>query len=233
MANVDSRSKIMKTAIEMFNEKGVSNTSPAQIAARLGMRPSNLYYYFENKEHLIRAIWQEMMVPAVTPIFFENEARLSECGIINLFTLCFNYVSEYRFFYLQLYTILSVDPILRDYYIAHHRELVDRILVCMDSWVKLGIMQDVSVAERRVLAENIWVAALNHITFLKLTVPNALASEFALDTAHYAYTVLRPNLTEGAVDRIELLLDIESGNGQSVMAPTFGAAPAPQFYMGS
>lgn len=223
MASVDSRSRIINTAIEMFNEKGVSVTTPAQIAAKLGMRPSNFYYYFENKEHLLRVIWQEVMIPALTPLFYDEEACLSESGIIKFFSLLSERVTEYRFFYLELYSILTSDPLILETYTKRHRELMDRALVCMESWINLGIMRDIPPDERRVLAENMWIAGQSHMTFVKLTGPEISPSELASHAAVYAFSILRPNLTESASIRIQRLSKLNGGNGIRVIPPAPGA----------
>ena len=40
------REKIISKAIELFNERGISSTSPNQIAAALNISPGNLTYHF-------------------------------------------------------------------------------------------------------------------------------------------------------------------------------------------
>ena len=47
----------------MFNDKGATNVSTVQLSEYLKISPGNLYYYFDNKEHLIRSIWTENIIP--------------------------------------------------------------------------------------------------------------------------------------------------------------------------
>lgn len=49
------RSRILMAAIEMFGEQGFASASTRAIAARAGVNPPALQYYFHNKERLRRA----------------------------------------------------------------------------------------------------------------------------------------------------------------------------------
>lgn len=49
------RGRILRAAIEMFGEQGFASASTRAIAARAGVNPPALQYYFHNKERLHRA----------------------------------------------------------------------------------------------------------------------------------------------------------------------------------
>ena len=51
-----TKEKILDTSIRMFNEKKASNVSTVQISADMKISPGNLYYYYSNKEEVIRWI---------------------------------------------------------------------------------------------------------------------------------------------------------------------------------
>ena len=53
MANEENRSKIIETAIEMFNQEGCRNVTMDQIALRQHISKRTLYETFENKEELV------------------------------------------------------------------------------------------------------------------------------------------------------------------------------------
>src|ERR1700744_3194778 len=52
------RSRILLAAIEMFGEQGFASASTRAIAARAGVNPPALQYYFHNKERLHQACGQ-------------------------------------------------------------------------------------------------------------------------------------------------------------------------------
>lgn len=54
------KEKIILKAVELFNERGVANVSPNQIAAALTISTGNLTYHYKTKATLIRAIYERM-----------------------------------------------------------------------------------------------------------------------------------------------------------------------------
>ena len=54
MKSKKTREKILDVSLQLFNEKKASNVSTVQISAAMKISPGNLYYYFANKEELIR-----------------------------------------------------------------------------------------------------------------------------------------------------------------------------------
>ena len=52
-----TKEKILLTAIELFNKYTASAISTNHIAAEMNISPGNLYYYFKNKEEIIKEIF--------------------------------------------------------------------------------------------------------------------------------------------------------------------------------
>ena len=69
-----TKEKILDTSIRMFNEKKASNVSTVQISADMKISPGNLYYYYSNKEEVIRCIWNERMTKEIEELLdrYEN-----------------------------------------------------------------------------------------------------------------------------------------------------------------
>ncbi len=57
----ESRNRILEAALELFARQGYENTSVRAIVQRAGISQGLLYNYFENKEDLLRAIFQRGM----------------------------------------------------------------------------------------------------------------------------------------------------------------------------
>lgn len=54
------KEKIFQRAVELFNERGVANVSPNQIAASLEISSGNLTYHYKTKAILIKTIYERM-----------------------------------------------------------------------------------------------------------------------------------------------------------------------------
>src|SRR5919197_2117334 len=52
-----TRALILRTALDMFRERGYEETTMRAIAARAGVALGNAYYYFRSKEHLVQAFY--------------------------------------------------------------------------------------------------------------------------------------------------------------------------------
>lgn len=54
------KEKILLKAVELFNEKGIANVSPNQIAKNLDISSGNLTYHYKTKEILVQTIYERM-----------------------------------------------------------------------------------------------------------------------------------------------------------------------------
>lgn len=55
-----TRTLILDTALRMFREDGYEATTMRAVAAAAGVSVGNAYYYFESKEHLVQAYYEEI-----------------------------------------------------------------------------------------------------------------------------------------------------------------------------
>ncbi len=57
------RAEVVLGAARVFAERGYDQTSVPELAGALGLAAGSLYHYFPSKEHLLRAICDQLMVP--------------------------------------------------------------------------------------------------------------------------------------------------------------------------
>ena len=108
-SNKRTREKILDSSLKLFNEKKASNVSTVQISTAMKISPGNLYYYFANKEELIRCIWEERMVVEVKEVF-EAHKDITEIGdAFNIFEQYVAHCVKYKFFYTELPTLFTND----------------------------------------------------------------------------------------------------------------------------
>jgi AcrR family transcriptional regulator len=55
----DRREQIMEAALRVFSKKGYADASNKDIAHEAGITPGLIYHYFESKEALLKAIYQD------------------------------------------------------------------------------------------------------------------------------------------------------------------------------
>ena len=68
------RAEVVLGAASVFAERGYDQTSVPELAEALGLAAGSLYHYFPSKEHLLRAICDQLM----DPLLEQAEALLDE-----------------------------------------------------------------------------------------------------------------------------------------------------------
>lgn len=187
-----TRERIMITAIDMFNKKGATNVSTVQLSNELHISPGNLYYYFDNKEHLIRTIWLEMLAPQVGELFYQKQLEERVDGLMEFFLQLSKYTYSFRFFYLELPAMLNNDPELKKLYKDRAVNLMHRTGELMHSWTQNGIMDPVNTITRNLLVQNCWTLSQTGITYVNILDDNASPQETCDSIIQRLYALLRP-----------------------------------------
>lgn len=65
----DARAQLLDAALVLFAEHGVAGTTIAGIAARAGVTPAMVHYYFSNRGRLLDAVAQERLREIVTGVW--------------------------------------------------------------------------------------------------------------------------------------------------------------------
>ena len=72
-----NKERIIETALELFNVRGVQRVSTNHIAEHLSISPGNLYYHFANKEEIVRAIFPRIEGAVHAAIVLPEEPPIS------------------------------------------------------------------------------------------------------------------------------------------------------------
>jgi AcrR family transcriptional regulator len=115
---MNTRERILDTALGLFNEAGTDAVSTNHIAAALGISPGNLYYHFGNKEEIIRAIFERLFATWDTDLTLPAHRAPVLDDVQRLVHDNFRIMWEYRFVYRELAALLHRDPELRSRYEA-------------------------------------------------------------------------------------------------------------------
>jgi len=136
-----TREKIIYGALELFNQHGERGITTNHIAAYVEVSPGNLYYYFRNKQEIVRAIftlYSDELLERFTPIKGHCEALpFLKRNLDSLFTLMW----KYRFFYASLPETLSRDEQLHLEYIATQERLNKNLIEIMRVFVQLNFLK--------------------------------------------------------------------------------------------
>jgi len=113
-----TKSNIIRKAIDLFNEHGTAAVSLNSLADTLGISAGNLQYHYHSKEEIIRAIL-EIMFNDWNAVYQEmNTESFTMDTLRHTLRINFNLVWKYRFFYRELTALLRNDEILAKRYAA-------------------------------------------------------------------------------------------------------------------
>ncbi len=109
MPAISTKERILDAAIHLFNERGTASVSTNHIAAEAGLSPGNLYYYYGDKEDIIRAVFNRLdrfwdasyVLPADRMPTLDDLRSMVEETYVGLW--------NYRFFYRELGALIGRD----------------------------------------------------------------------------------------------------------------------------
>ncbi|MBL4714395.1 MAG: TetR/AcrR family transcriptional regulator [Alcanivorax sp.] len=225
----DTKTRILDTALNLFNRAGERNVTTNHIAEGLGISPGNLYYHYRNKAAIVAALfgrYQEQIRDLLTvpegPLTWQDKMRYFE-GILES-------MWQARFLHRDLAHFLHQDAELRRRYKVFVQDSLERGLVIYRSLRDSGLIE-ASDEELRGLLVNTWVLAASWPGFTHGLNPDATGDE-ALDRTLLRQGIYQiicleaPYLRGEALDHLDAMKQ-EFRTGDTTMDLLFAAAEAP------
>jgi AcrR family transcriptional regulator len=155
---MNTRERILATALRLFNETGTAAVSTNHIADALGISPGNLYYHFRNKEDIIRALFDQLFAhwDEMYGLPGDRLPTLADLRQLVYGTFVMNW--GYRFIYRELIALLRRDDDLNRRWIAVRARGFAGFRELIDVFVAAGVLRspgDSAVVTR--LAELCWL----------------------------------------------------------------------------
>lgn len=192
---IKTRDRILKTALELFNEEGEAQTSTVEIAATLGISPGNLYYHFKGKEVIIEALFddfeteitQVLSAPISKPLALED-------NWVFVYIL-FEEIYDFKFFYQNMASILERCPALRSKFsriLALKERTVTAVLSALEGAGFIAFRH----GEKSALAERICAHLTFWLQFYALRYNSKSQKNLIHDGVYTALVQVTPYLTE-------------------------------------
>jgi len=118
----NTKEQILLTALKLFNKSGSHSVTTNHIAEEMGISPGNLYYHYKNKEHIIREILISMIEDFDLIWKKDADHKFSITDIAEITDRSCDIIYRYRFFYIELSTLLSRDEELSRIYTKIKRD---------------------------------------------------------------------------------------------------------------
>lgn len=140
-AKIDTPTRILDTALALFNDRGAANVTTNHIAEAAGISPGNLYYHFGNKAEIVRGLFARILaawsanyaLPAGKPPTFKTMDAMAAGN--------FEIQWAHRFFFRDLTMLLAADPELAADYRRNREAGMANTLALLRHFISAGLMQ--------------------------------------------------------------------------------------------
>ena len=106
---METKKRIIQTAVELFNREGVGNVSSRDISNRVGISNGNLTYHFATMEALVAAVFAEML-RASSALAAEMSGKPDWQSYANSLEKFAEFQKGYVFFYTDILEIIRNYP---------------------------------------------------------------------------------------------------------------------------
>jgi AcrR family transcriptional regulator len=156
---MDTKERILRTALKLYNSQGVHAITSRHIATDLGISPGNLHYHFKHTDEIIKTLYDRLSIEFDAIISgFEFRDQVNVTTMKELTRQSFELVYEYRFIFLHFVEIgLRIPAVKKDYYaLTQRRE--QQFLSIFERLKKEGIFRnDVPLVVLQALVTQIFI----------------------------------------------------------------------------
>ena len=136
------KEKIIRQAVEVFNDKGISKTTLRDIARELAISDGHLRYYFKTKEELVLTIFSEME-QEITSNATEAVTSFNDVQVlIAPLTIVYRIMCRYVFFFVESTAILETFPKVYAAYEHLFQSRREMFLVLFEQYKRNGVFKD-------------------------------------------------------------------------------------------
>ena len=157
---MNTRDRILDSALALFNEQGTAAVSTNHIAAAINISPGNLYYHFRSKEDIIRTLFEKLFTMWNETYQLPSDRAPELADFEMLITSNYRLIWDFRFAYREMAVLLRSDPTLH----ARYRELRQRgyagFANLIEAFVAAGVLtRPKTPQEQMALTDLCWIVS--------------------------------------------------------------------------
>ena len=192
---MNTKDKIIATAIKLFNLHGTKSISTNHIAKEMGISPGNLYYHFRSKNDIIRTISNKFSseIGSVLQIQLDTISNFSN-NLTSLFNRFFKIQQSYQFLFLEGAHLTKQDPILLNNYTKLRGLIKKGYYKLLSNLVKIKIMKKQSLHIIDDLLDTQWIIMwywINHTVLDRNTYDDYQIKK----GIKLSFSIIKPQLT--------------------------------------
>jgi len=137
MATRETQDRIINTALVLFNDFGTKAISTNRIADECGVSRGNLHYHFRTKEEIIQTIFQQID-REMEQNWSDDHLHPTMEYMHAMFDRQMKLIWQYRFFYLELNSLLQNDARLKVLFFDNRGKRVKEVKIFFEAMIQQG-----------------------------------------------------------------------------------------------
>ena len=167
MGSRATQTRIVSAALELFNQHGTAAVSLNRIADHCLISKGNLHYHFQNKQEIIRCIFQRALDEMDTGWYRDHLAPTLE-HMTEMHVRQLQLILRYRFFYREMANLLRADRLLRARYAANRERRLKAIERFFRALAARGLMTIPADARQlRSIVDVTWIISENWLNYVE------------------------------------------------------------------
>ena len=201
---IDTKTKIVLKAVELFNEKGFSNVSFLKIAQSLSLSPGNLTYHFPKKDDLMNAVYLHFQQEILKSVPLKvDEINLS--SLHNQIGDFFKLQNNLKFFYSDLVDIVRGYPKIAELHKLHIDNQISRLHDVLNEFSRSGRLKKYESSNLYAfLSRQLW---LTGSFWLSRCIVRGMKHDME-ELQEQAWSLIYPHLTDKGKQELSKLIDI-------------------------
>ena len=188
-----TRARVLDAALDLFNASGSAAVTTNHIAAKAGISPGNLYYWFHDKDEIVRELYARLVseYEELWASGDEDAVDVSPRQLLDQLAAGAQLTRRYAFLARDLLGLLHSDPVLATQYAQVRTRRLATFTAIARRWRTDGIIRPIGDEDLANLVQAVWILAETWFAFLELGHPDPAAN----DGARLLRVVLAPHLT--------------------------------------
>lgn len=167
-----TRERILTAAAELFTEHGVRAVSTNRIAAAAGVSPGNLYYWYRDREAIVRALYDRFLAEHDELWRPLDGTAAGLDRLRDALAASARISSRYRYLVRDLVGLVHADPELEQTYRRVRAARLEAYGAAARAWRAAGLVRDVPDERLDDVVGALWVIAETWWPFAELDDPD-------------------------------------------------------------
>lgn len=192
---MNTKDKIVKATVKLFNEHGVTKVTLRQIAAEIGISHGNLAYHYSNKGVILNEIYTRMDEEMATTVYPSKE-KVDLVHFNFIYEKISRFQKKYRFFYMDILEISRHHPEIIKRYRETIRVRRQQYKQLFDTLIEKGYIKEESEpGYYKSLIHAIWVMSTFWLQQKQILGNRHPSIDSNSDVLH-VWKIMQPHLTE-------------------------------------